>query len=161
MSLGFLGYMYYLGNRIGDILAFTHEQIVFGAGRSGSAIVFLPQMLHRCARIFLTVSPFLFQHWISVFELASLLFASLILMVGLMKKISNKYLLYSLGVITFPTLSGTLSSMPRYIFSAFPLFIVLSLLLVNKPIARNLILLSFLVQLFFSASLFLRGWFIS
>ncbi len=161
MTFGFIWYLVYLQIHTGDMFAFMHEQPVFGAGRSGSAIIFLPQVLYRYARIILTTTPYAMQYWVSVLELTSFVFASAVLFFGYMKGIKNRYMYYSAAVLLLPTLSGTLSSMPRYIVSAFPVFIVLSFLLIKRPFVRYSVLSVFLVLLFVSASMFLRGWFIS
>ena len=161
MTFGFIGYLVFLHTHTGDMFAFMHEQPVFGAGRSGSSVILLPQVLYRYARIFFTTTPYAMQYWVSVLEVLSFIFASVVLVLGYMKGIVNRYIYYSAFVLLLPTLSGTLSSMPRYIVSAFPIFIVLSFLLVRRPIVRYSILFVFLVLLVVSASMFLRGWFIS
>ena len=161
MSFGLIWYLGFLQIHTGDMFAFMHEQPVFGAGRSGSSVILLPQVLYRYARIIFTTTPYAMQYWVSIFELSSFIFASVVLVLGYMKGIVNRYIYYSASVLLLPALSGTLSSMPRYIVSAFPVFIVLSFLLVKKPIVRYSILFVFLVLLVVSTSMFLRGWFIS
>ncbi|MBI5614061.1 hypothetical protein HY947_04005 [Candidatus Gottesmanbacteria bacterium] len=161
MTFGLIWYLGFLQIHTGDSFAFMHEQPVFGAGRSGSSIILLPQVLYRYARIIFTTTPYAMQYWVSVLEVLSFVFASVVLFFGYMKGIKNRYQYYSVAVLLLPTLSGTLSSMPRYIVSAFPVFIVLSFLLIKRPVVRYSVLTVFLVLLFVSASMFLRGWFIS
>ena len=74
-------------------------------------------------------------------------------------KTSWSDLMYSFLVITLPTLTGTLSSMPRYILSAFPLFLILGKL-DNRSLQYSIVLLFVILQIILSA-LFLRGWFVA
>lgn len=116
---GSLGYMYYLSRTTGDPLLFFHIQPVFGGGRSGGELILLPQVLYRYARILLTTNRQTFVFWRSFLELGFFTCA-LGALLHKFKKLPlsvNTYLALSL---LLPTLSGTLSSLPRYILVLTP-----------------------------------------
>ena len=157
--LGLVSYMVYLWRVAGDPLAFFHVQSAFGAGRSGSEIIFLPQLLWRYARIFMTVPQGEFLYHVAVLELSSLVFGAVLVVTAWRKRLDQGLILYSAGVIFLPTLTGTLSSMPRYLLAAFPLFAVFGGL---RPIWIKLaVLIVFLMLLVYATTGFLKGYFIS
>ena len=116
---GFLAYALYLGNRYGDPFIFLHVQSLFGAERSSGEIVWLPQVLVRYGLMIATVdsTTWLYQRvWL---ELLTFLGA-----IWLWSK-NLRYLpitqsLFVAGAILLPTLSGTLSSFPRYVLVLVP-----------------------------------------
>ncbi|MBI5620460.1 hypothetical protein HY949_01645 [Candidatus Gottesmanbacteria bacterium] len=157
--LGLVSYMGYLWRAAGDPLAFFHVQSAFGAGRSGSEVIFLPQLLWRYARIFMTVPQGEFLYHIAVLELSSLVFGAVLVVTAWRKRLDPGIILYSAGVILLPTLTGTLSSMPRYLLAAFPLFSVFGGL---RPVWIKLaVLIVFLMLLVYATTGFLKGYFIS
>lgn len=159
IPLGLLGFMAYLWKSVGDPLAFYHTQPLFGAQRSGSEIILLPQVLWRYLHIASTFAVDSYVYWIALFELAMLGLAVFLLWFGYKRNISKSLLAYSLAVVLLPTLTGTLSSFPRYVLSAFPLFLVLG----DRKLTVRKILLSifFLFGLVLFTTLFLRGHFVS
>lgn len=126
--LGLVGYMGYLWRYFGDPLYFWHVQPVFGAARAGSGVILLPQVLWRYVKILLTLPVSAEAFWIAFLEAASLGVCLLLLWQAYRKKVRSSYLLFSLICVIIPTLTGTLSSMPRYIVVAFPMYIALGLL---------------------------------
>lgn len=128
IPVGLLSYMLYLQVKFGDFLYFWHAQPVFGAERTGSSIVFLPQVLWRYFKILTTVPVASETFWIPALEVTSTIIAILILITGYFKKIRPSYLIFTLFSVLTPTLTGTFSSMPRYVLLAFPIFIVLGML---------------------------------
>jgi len=122
---GLLGYTYFLFARFGDPLMFMHVQSMFGNGRSGSDIVLLPQVIYRYLRIFVTAAPLSLLYLRAVWELVAFVLALVALYVY-RHKISLSALIFCLCAILLPTLSGTLSSIPRYLIVAIPLFVVIS-----------------------------------
>lgn len=112
--LGILAYMYYLKAVFGDPLYFLTAQPVFGAGRSGGAIVLLPQVIYRYIKIFLTTNilsiPFFNAFLEFVFTLVPLT-----LLVIFIKKIRLSYWIFAVSSLLLGTLTGTFSSMPRYV----------------------------------------------
>jgi hypothetical protein len=157
--LGLIGYMGYLWKASGDPLAFFHVQAAFGAGRSGSGLIFIPQVLWRYAMIFTTVPWRDFLYHIAALEFVSFIFALLLLFTAWRKSYPPGILLYSACVLFLPTFTGTLSSMPRYILAAFPLFSVLGDL--RSWRVKSLILIVFTALFVYATTAFLRGYFIS
>lgn len=145
--------------KTGDPLIFIHVQPMFGAQRSGTKLILPPQTLFRYLRILTTVNPLTLGYFVAIQEFLVTIFAFVLLFLSF-KKIKFYYWIYSLGVLLTPTLTGTLSSMPRYFLVAFPLFIFVSQSLKNRYI--YLILIIFLVTLqIINISLFVNGYFVS
>lgn len=159
IPLGLLGYMGYLFYFYHDPLLFVHQQPQFGAGRSGGQIVLLPQVLYRYVKIFLTVSHSSLTFWISISEFLSLIVGTILLVFAYRKGIRKSYVLFSALALYFPTLSGTLSSLPRYTLAAFAIFIYLGLIR-NVYIKTFLIVLGLIIEAIF-AIFFLQGHFIA
>lgn len=157
VPVGFVWYMLYLHNLIGDAFAFVHSQFAFGANRSSGEIILLPQVFFRYIKILYTIPPTNYDFWIAIFELIFFLLFLLYFLKRL-KIIRPSYLFYSFFVVFVPTLSGTLSSEPRYILAAFPFFISLST--ENVFIRYTLLILGILLESIL-ATLFLRGYFVS
>ncbi|MBI5452694.1 hypothetical protein HY945_04475 [Candidatus Gottesmanbacteria bacterium] len=120
--------MVYLQLTFGDFLYFWHVQPIFGAERSGTGIVLLPQVIWRYLKILFTVPFYTYSFWVSVWELGSAVIGFGLLVIGWLKKVRSSYLIFAFLAITMPTLTGTFSSMPRYILVAFPMFIALGLI---------------------------------
>lgn len=158
IPLGLIIYMIYLWQTVGDPLAFFHVQSAFGANRSGGQLIFLPQVLWRYLKILLTVDPSSFSYMIASFELLTFIFTVYLFVKGVQKKLKLSLLLYATAVVITPTLTGTLSSFPRYLLAAFPLFFVLGSLSERTKI---LLALLFGLALIYFASAFLRGYFVA
>lgn len=159
IPLGLLGYMIYLAASYHDPLLFVHAQSAFGAGRSSGQIILLPQVFWRYIKIFMTVPVSNSDFWLAWFELVTFCLIVLLLFVAYKEKVRKSYLMFALLVLFFPTLSGTLSSMPRYVLVCFTTFLVLGKI-ENKGWRYSLFALSLLLQTVLAA-LFLRGYFIS
>ena len=159
IPLGLLSYMAYLNASIGDPLAFFHAQSAFGAGRSGSSLILLPQVLWRYLKIFTSVSPLTLTYAISLFEFLVLTMGAWLLWLGYKRRVRTSYLIYSLAILVTPTLTGTLSSLPRYILSAFPLFFIFGS--VHNTWIKILAVMVSAVVLVLAATAFLQGYFIA
>ena len=160
IPLGLIIYMIYLQYSTGDAFAFIHLQSKFGAGRSSGEIILLPQVFWRYIRIFMYSSRFTLSYIIAIFEMVVFIFSLFALWIGWKKfKLDLSYIIYSFFVLIVPTFSGTLSSIPRYAISAFPLFFIGGNMH-NKWMKLGLaaILASGLVL---STALFLSGYFIA
>lgn len=155
--LGILLYMFYLRVNYGDPLLFAHVQSAFGAQREGSSIVFLPQVIYRYFKIITTVDLKSLAFINSITELVFTL-VPLSLFVFFYKRTRKSYLVYSLAVLLFPTLTGTLSSMPRYILAAFPLFPLLSVLIKKNYIY---LVVAMVVLQIVLLSMFIRGYWVA
>ncbi len=153
---GLMGYMYFLFIRFDDPLAFVHVQSMFGAGRSGGEIVLLPQVLWRYFQIFLTSDIFSWVTQRAILEFG--FFAlSVIIFLQRLSSLTPEIWTYLALSLVLPTLSGTLSSFPRYALVLIPWLVPENL----KP--KNLILVALisvtLLALFLQ--LFALGQFVS
>lgn len=157
--LGLFTYMAYLWLASGDPLAFFHVQPAFGAGRSGGELIVLPQVFWRYARIFTTVPPTDLLYYVAAIELGSFLFGTTLLVLAWRGCYDRGLLLYGTCVLLIPTLTGTLSSMPRYILAAFPLFSVLNEM--KSRVGKFVVAVTFLGLLVYAETGFLRGYFMS
>ncbi len=162
IPLGLIIYMYYLKQTSGDWLAFLHTLPSFGEQRSGNPIL-LPQVFYRYfVKIIPSLSysyfPVVFTTFLEILTGLLFLFLSII---GFFRLRISYALFLALGYL-IPTLSGSFSSLPRYVLVLFPAFILISLWLSKTP---KLIQISVFVILFIllglSLSLFSRGYFIS
>ncbi len=164
--LGLLTYMIYLYKTTGDPLFFFNAQPAFGANRS-TKLIFLPQVFFRYFKIFLfsqknaayltAVLEFVF------FSFALILLLSYTFTLFKEKKIflgpETGLLFFSWISLVLPTLTGTLSSIPRYLLLVPSLFVFLGK--VKNSLLRLTILASFLILHIFLALLFAQGYFIS
>ena len=148
---GFLGYLYFLNHQFGDPLMFAHVQSMFGAGRT-SEIITLPQVLYRYARMLLTVDPRTLVFARAGFELLSFL-SGIYLAWSYRAKLSLPLALYLWPALLIPSLSGTLSSFPRYLLVLLPLLVVSSLPRVSYLVSA--------VFMFVALSLFAAGLFVA
>ena len=155
---GTLGYMYYLYSQFGDPLMFIHVQSMFNNGRSGGDIVLLPQVLYRYAKIILTVNPGTILFMRAAWELLTFCL-SFAVMYYYRHKIPLSGLIFCIFALILPTISGTLSSYPRYLLVAYPIFIAMA-----KNFSQKQYLITVLIQcaiLIISVALFVQGIFIA
>lgn len=152
---GLLAYMYYLSKTFDDPLMFIHVQPLFGGGRSGGEIVLLPQVIWRYLKIFFSVdlTTLVFQR--ALFEF-SLFGAFTYALIKYWRALPTSQALYIALSLLLPSLSGTLSSVPRYVLVLFPFFLPLF------PFKKYYLLYALSFMLFiWSFSTFARGYFIS
>jgi len=161
IPLGLISYMVYLYSQHGDPLLFFHLQPLFGANRSGETLIFLPQVLWRYGKILFTAffQPTPASYFISALELAATLFGYAVLWFGWKNKERWSSIVYGIAALTLPTLTGTFSSMPRYLLSIFPLFLILGKL-DNSKVKYALLSIFVMLQIILSA-MFLQGWFVA
>lgn len=154
--LGLIFYMLFLQKTVHDPLYFFHVQPSFGAERSGQRIILPYQVVWRYLRIFWTVPFRTYSCRIACLEFFStLVAATLLVWAWLKKKIRQSYLVFSFLTLVVPTLTGTLSSMPRYVLVCFPIFMVFGTIK-NKFIQGVLAVVSFSLLLLLTA-LFTSG----
>lgn len=122
--VGFLTYMAYLQKTVGDPLYFIHVQPLFGAERTGGRIILLYQVFWRYLKmIFTTRADVLyFAVWLEL--VTSVLFLALTVFAYFRLRLA--YFVFMVLAYITPTLSGTCSSMPRYVLVLFPGFILLA-----------------------------------
>jgi hypothetical protein len=132
-ATGLLAYMLYLHVHFGDPLLFLHVQSSFGAGRSDELIL-LPQVIWRQLKILATTT--LDWRWFVYLEdLAFTLGALALLIIGYFRsrKLQLSWIVFSLGALLLPPLTGILSSMPRYVLVIFPLYLLIAEWLERQP----------------------------
>jgi len=159
-SSGLILYMVYLNLNYSDALLFIHSQNAFGANRATDTFIFLPQVFFRYIKIFFTVSFTSLTLWVSVtefviFNLALFLSAALFKKKGL-----RSVALFSSCSLLLPTLTGTLSSIPRYSLLALAVPIIFPFVTKRVSIKVGILFLLFLLQFVF-ASIYFAGFFVS
>ncbi len=165
--LGFASYAGYLWFTTGDGLKFFHVQSLFGAGRS-TKIILLPQVLYRYLRIFLT-ADLTYTYFIAVVEFSIFIFALSILLYDLDKIIKKKAVgnlsdrlglnLFGLAMLVFPTVTGTLLSIPRFVLPILTLYLVLSE--INNQYFKVVIAGFFAILHVILLMFFIQGYFVS
>lgn len=132
--LGFLAYAGYLWISTGDPLKFFHVQSQFGAGRTTN-VIFLPQVIYRYLMIFLT-ADLNYLYFIAAIEFGIFVFVLTVLIVDLFRIINKGVAknpadrlglnLFGFALLIFPTVTGTLLSIPRLVLPILTLYLVLS-----------------------------------
>jgi Gpi18-like mannosyltransferase len=131
-SSGFITYLYFLKTKFNDALLFIHSQPGFGAGRQVTKLTMFYQVVFRYLKMFFLVDPRSSIYPVLWLELIiSLIFLSLIIYAWI-KKLRASYLIFIIPAFLLPTLTGTFSSMPRYVLACFPLFYLVSNLKSSK-----------------------------
>jgi len=161
--VGLLAYMGFLQYEFSDPLYFFHVQSEFGSGRQ-ETLIMLPQTLWRGIKILITVP--LSRIWLTYAqELVFSLLAVGTLLYGFWRRkrlqLPLPWLVFATGVVLLPTLTGTLSSMPRYVLIAFPLFYIWAQVLLKYTIARGILILLSLSLLIYNTVLFIQGYWIA
>lgn len=155
--LGFVLYSLYLNNQFGDALLFLNAQPAFGAERSVDKIILLPQVIFRYIKMLFSVPVISLSFFNALLELMFTI-VPLALAFLLVKKIRISYWFFVIISLVVPTLTGTLSSMPRYALMSFILFPQLVILTGKyyKIVVGLLIILQGVLL-----SLFIRGYWIA
>lgn len=122
---GLMGFMLYLAKVFHDPLLFLHVQSSFGAGRQTDRLILLPQVFWRYAKMLVTVEPHSWLYFTVVSEFVAAV-GFLVLAIMAFKKTRLSYAVYALLSYLIPTLTGTFTSLPRYVLIIFPLFLVLA-----------------------------------
>jgi hypothetical protein len=123
-SLGLVSYMAYLWWQFSDPIYFLNVQSEFGGGRSETLVTY-PQVVWRYLKMFATVRPFDWKFYAIVAEfLAGVL--PLLALFRWGRQLRLSYLVYGLACFLLPTLTGTFSSMPRYLLVVWPVFLGLA-----------------------------------
>jgi Gpi18-like mannosyltransferase len=158
IGFGLFVYMAYLHQTTGDPLYFFHVQPLFGAQRSGSRLILLYQVFWRYLKMVLTTKwdVLYFAVWLEA--LTSLLFLILAALTYLWLPLS--YFVFLVLAYLAPTLTGTFSSMPRYVLVLFPGFIILARLAGKYPKLKMVYSIISGILLIISTILFTRGYWI-
>jgi hypothetical protein len=155
---GILAYMAYLQIVFGDPLLFYSVQTDFGADRATETLVFYPQVVWRYAKMLGTVDITSTLYYRILLELLSGLFG-LLGLVWSFWVTKKSWAVFGLLALLLPTLTGTFSSMPRYLLPLFPLYIVLAKKL--PDISFKICLVIFGILLAINLILFTQGIFVA
>lgn len=157
-SLGLIAYMIYLKLAVNDPLAFFHAQAGFGAGRQTNLVIY-PQVVFRSLKILLTNSFNLkYLAYLQEFLAGTLGLIGIILGA---KYSRPSWMLFALCAFFLPTLTGTFSSMSRYLLVCFPLFIFLTKYLETRPITRLIWIIVSGFLLVLNTLLFIQGYWVA
>jgi len=164
--VGFFVYSVFLKFTTGDYFAFFNLQPVSNATRS-TDLVLLPQVLYRYIKIFMTATPN-FQYFVASVEFITLIVIGSLIAYDLLKIIKeskkNQFAqiglhLYSISMLILPTLTGTLSSLPRYALPLLSIYVILAK--VNNTRIKIGIASIFLILHLILFSFFIQGYFVS
>jgi Gpi18-like mannosyltransferase len=160
--IGLAIYMLFLYQKTGDMLYFANVQSAFGAQRTSSTVL-LPQVIYRYLKIFIT-AQFNFQYFIAGVEFVIFNFCFLLsLYHSYISYKKKRYIelgigFFSLANLLLPTMTGTLSSMPRYaLFALSPYF----LLVRTRPNIQFAFFAMFIVLQCILLAFFAQGYFVS
>ncbi len=155
--LGLISYMFYLWRFFGKPFYFVQAQPLFAAERSDKPIILLPQVVYRYFKIFIHTPIFSYQFNIALFELLlALLFFSLLFL--FIRKMRFSYFIFTFLVLVIPTLTGTLTSMPRYTLTAFLIFPFLA---EKYPRLVKLVIPFLIILQFILVTYFVRGYWVA
>lgn len=157
--LGLIAYAIYNFQTWGNPFYFIQAQGNFQNNRSVESVILPIQTVIRYIKILISVNPSIYEWWVAFFELSFFIFTLSILYIAWKKKVRFSYLLFGLLCLFIPSLTGTLSGIPRYVLIIFPIFMTLALIK-NRTfkIIYSVISLSLLFLFFI---LFSKGYFIS
>ena len=157
ISVGLLLYMRFLSINYQDPLMFLHVQPAYGAQRVADKIILLYQVFWRYFKMIATTKwdPLYFTVWLEFLTGAGFL---VLLVFSYFKKIRLSYLLFAVLAYITPTLTGTFSSMPRYVLILFPCFIAMAL--IKNKIFRTLLFVVSCLLLAIATIFFTRGYFV-
>ncbi len=156
--VGLLGYSIFLWWYFADPLYFFHVQSEFGGGRQESLVLF-PQVVWRYLKILTTV-PLDLRYLIYLQEFLAGVGGLVILLLGF-RKVRLSLWFFSLMAVLLPTLTGTFSSMPRYILVAPAIFLIINAWLANHPKLRIVWLIISTLLLLCNAVLFIQGYWVA
>ncbi len=160
VPVGLAVFMLQLSHTFHDPLAFIHAQSDFFQGRTDH-LVLLPQVFWRYLKIFLSFNPsdpLLFTLLLEFFTALVFLVLNLLSLF----RLRFSYIFFSFAAFLLPPLTGSFTSLPRYVLAGFPVFILLGSSLSRARTVNRVIYisLSLFLGLFF-LSLFVRGYWVS
>lgn len=160
--LGPLTYMCFCWKNYNDPFAFYNLQTLVGEQRS-KYLILLPQVFYRyIVKIIPNLDwsnfPIVFT---TILEL-SIAILLLIILILSFRKIRWDYWIYIVLGYVLPSLTGSFSSLPRYVAVLFPVFVILSLYFekMNKYLRLGIYVVMAIIAVI-AQSLFFRGYFVS
>lgn len=160
IPIGLFSYMYYLKQMTSDPFAFLHTLTWFGEQRSGTPIL-LPQVFWRYLKILMDIpagDPIFFT---ILLEVATGVLFLLLSILGFVKLRLSYAMWLFLGYI-LPTLSGSFSSLPRYVLPLFPGFILFGIFIERQSyFVKTVIFTCLFAVLGVATALFTSGYWVS
>lgn len=157
--LGLVAYMFYNFQKWGNPFYFIQAQGNFQNDRTVDSIVLPFQTLFRYFKILISVNPAIYEWRVALFELFFFIFTGIMLYIAWKKKVRFSYLLFGLLCLIIPSLTGTLSGIPRYVLIIFPIFITMTL--IKNKLFKIIYFAISGVLLFLFFMLFSKGYFIA
>lgn len=156
--MGTMVYMKYLSTNYNDPFKFIHVQPFFGTEIISGKLILTYQVFFRYFKMVTTTKqdPLYFAVWL---EFLTAVGFSFLLISAFFKKIRPSYLIFSVIGFLAPTLTGSFSSLPRYVLSLFPCFIVLGL--IKRKVITVILSIIFILLLIISTAFFYRGYWIA
>lgn len=160
--LGLISYIYYSLITWNDPIKFFTVASGFGEQRS-SSLILLPQVFYR---YFVKIIPNLSWDYFPVVFTTLMEIGVAIMVIWLIvygfKRIPITYSLLTALVYLIPTLSGSFSSLPRYIIVSFPIYILIAKFFNSSNIAvKTIILITLILISCIMQMLFVQGFFVS
>lgn len=152
--------MRYQSIHSGSPIFFITSQALIGSNRIVTKIILLHQVFFRYAKMLIFV-----DHTSQLFFTVLLEFLCgagvLALLIYAIKKMRPSYWIYSFCSFLLPTLTGTFSSLPRYVLVLFPLFGILAYWLDRQhPFIRYFYYIFSVIASILCIAFFTRGYFI-
>lgn len=157
---GLAAYMLFLQKTTGNSLAFYNELSYFGEQRSGQ-LVPLYQVFWRYIKILLGIKFSDPLYFTITMEALIGLVTPILLIWGYIKRVRLSYLVFAGLAYLLPTLTGSFSSMPRYVLVIFPIFILLGIFFSER---RRLVLFLSIISVILLAietMFFIRGYWVA
>ena len=162
IPVGLVIFMYYLYVIEGDPLKFIKVLPGYGEQRQITPVI-LPQVFYRY--IFKILPEINYNYFPIVFTtllevITAIVFLILTILLFIKDRLS--YAVYTLSLYIVPTLTGSFSSLPRYVLVLFPAFIIAAVYIskLKKPLQLFIYIL-LLILSSVTAALFFRGFWIS
>lgn len=157
IPLGYIGYSFFNWTISGNAFSFIKAHGTLGNARSVDSVILIPQTLFRYIKILLNLPYSQYEWWIALLELATFVFAALLIFYAWKKGVRFSYILFALVAFLIPASSGTFTGLPRYVLVLFPIFIALALIknrLVQIAYVTTSLILLFILLMFFSKGYF-------
>lgn len=159
--LGLFLYMLFLWKETGNVFVFYEQVGSFGQQRAGQFVP-LPQVFWRYAKILFTARAFDPIYLAILLEVIAALLGLFLVIWGYIKRVRVSYLLFLFLGYILPTLTGSFSSLPRYILPLFPLFITLGVYLSMRGKVFKMLFFSLsVILLAIETALFIRGYWVA
>lgn len=159
-SIGFVIYSTYLHFRFGDWLYFLHVQSEFGAGRQSELVTYF-QSWWRSTKILWFARPINLKYYSYIQDWIAGTLGAWALWKAWISNIPKSLTIFSIAAFIVPTLTGSFSSMPRYILVLPSLLLVWSGLFQQKGWKLYLVASIATIVLAFNTLLFIQGFWVA